>query len=131
MLNSRNQQGDVRARIVSISNNGGVHWDTTYFDENLIDPVCQGSLLNLDWKKGKAVLAFSNPASTSKRDSLTVRISEDEGKTWTRSILIDPSTGKGDHQAYSDLIGLQRNELGILYERNNYREIVFKSISWR
>lgn len=131
LLNSRNQKGDVRARIVSISNNGGVTWDTTYFDRQLPDPVCQGSLLNLNWKKGKAVLAFSNPASINKRDSLTVRISKDEGKTWTRSILVDPSAGQGDHQAYSDLIALKRNELGILYERNNYREIMFKSISWR
>jgi sialidase-1 len=91
MLNSRNQQEEIRARIVSISADGGVKWDTTYFEENLPDPVCEGSLLKLDWKKGKAVLAFCNPASANQRDRLTIRISDDEGKTWTRSILVDPS----------------------------------------
>jgi sialidase-1 len=47
MMNSRNQSGDVRARIVSISSDGGASWDTTYFDRTLVDPVNQGSILTL------------------------------------------------------------------------------------
>jgi sialidase-1 len=82
MLNSRNQKGDVRARLVSISDDGGKQWDTTYLDRSLPDPVCEGSLLNVGWRKGKALLAFCNPASPTKRDSLTLRISSDEGQTW-------------------------------------------------
>ena len=39
LMNSRNQRGDMRVRIVSISSNGGAIWDTTYFDHTLIDPV--------------------------------------------------------------------------------------------
>jgi len=60
MFNSRNQKGDVRARIVAISSNGGQSWDTTYFDNNLPDPVCQGSILTLGTKKEKSILAFCN-----------------------------------------------------------------------
>jgi sialidase-1 len=134
LLNSRNQSGDQRLRIVSISSNGGQRWDSSYFDPQLIDPVCQGSLLNIGWQRGRSVLAFSNPASRTRRDSLTLRISNDEGKTWPTSLLIDhqPLTEHGktqnDFTAYSDLVRLAKNRIGILYERNNYREIVFKKV---
>lgn len=128
MLNSRNQKGDVRARLVSISNDGGVHWDTTYFDRSLPDPVCEGSLLNIGWKKGKARLAFCNPASTSTRDSLMLRISPDEGRTWEKQWLVDKTDGPGDHHAYSDLVWMKKKRIGVLYERKQYAEIVFKII---
>jgi sialidase-1 len=47
MLNARNQKGDIRLRIVAISSNGGASWDTSYFDRQLPDPVCEGSILNI------------------------------------------------------------------------------------
>lgn len=132
MMNSRNQRGDVRARIVSISSDGGATWDTTYFDSTLIDPVNQGSLLTVGKKKGKHILAFSNAAHTKRRDNLTLRISFDDGKTWAKSIVVDKSKDeKGDYTAYSDLVKIDNNTIGILYERNGYTEIVFKTIDWR
>jgi len=131
LLNSRNQRGDKKERLISISKNGGVSWDTTFFDAALIDPVCQGSVLNLGWKKNRAVLAFSNAASQSKRDSLTVRISLDEGATWKQSLLIDNNQAetKGDYTAYSDLVLVNKKTLGVLYERNGYKEIIFQPLS--
>lgn len=133
MMNSRNQQGDKRMRIVSISNNGGNNWERSYFDSSLTDPVCQGSLLNIGWKKGKAILAFSNAASTERRDSITIKISTNEGVSWKKYILIDydKEQKNKDYAAYSDLVLLRKNKLGILYERNNYKEIVFRSIDLR
>ncbi len=130
MMNSRNQRGDVKARIVSISSDGGATWDTTYFDRNLPDPVNEGSILNIGMKKDKAILAFSNAADTQKRDNLTLRISYDEGKTWKKSILVD-STGKKDNTAYSDIILLNKKEIGILYEKDNYSKIVFAVVRIR
>ncbi len=62
MMNSRNQKGDIRARIVSISSDGGASWDSSYFDKNLPDPICQGSILTIGKKKGKYILAFCNAA---------------------------------------------------------------------
>lgn len=131
LLNSRNQRGDIKERLISLSNNGGVSWDTSYFDTVLIDPACQGSVLNIGWKKNKAVLAFSNAATRSKRDSLTVRISVDEGATWKYSLLVDHSLAgtKGDHTAYSDLVLVNKNSLGVLYERSGYKEIFFQPLS--
>lgn len=131
MLNSRNQKGDIKARIISISKDGGSHWDTSYFDCKLPDPVCQGSLLNIGWRKGKAILAFCNPASSKRRDSLLLRISFNEGRNWKKSIPVDSSAGLGDWQAYSDLVQVSRHRIGVLYERNNYREICFRLINWR
>jgi sialidase-1 len=59
-----------------------------------------------------------------------VRISYDEGLTWPKSMLVDKSAPgyKGDWSAYSDLVPLNKNTIGILYERNNYREIIFKKV---
>jgi sialidase-1 len=128
MLNVRNQYGDVKSRIVAIANNGGINWDTVYFDKNLPDPVCEGSILTVGFKKGKAVLAFCNAADTTQRNNLTLRISYDEGKTWTKNYVIDRSEEKDqrkDYTAYSDIVLLKKNKIGILYERAGYSEIVF------
>lgn len=135
LMNSRNQRGDVKARIVSISSDGGATWDTTYFDTTLIDPVCQGSILNLGKKNGKNILAFCNAADTKQRNNLTLRISFDEGKTWKKSFLIYKNQSelrnKFDYAAYSDLVKLNKNTIGILFEKDNYAEIAFTIKKWK
>lgn len=132
MMNIRNQRGDIRQRIVAISSTGGATWDTAYFDPDLPDPVCEGSILTIGKSKGKNVLAFTNAALTDRRDNLTLRISFDDGKTWKTTIPIDKSSDNAEsHTAYSDLVKLDSHTVGILYERNNYREIVFVSKRWK
>lgn len=135
MMNSRNQKGDIRARIVSISSDGGASWDTTYFDHTLIDPVCQGSILNIGKKKSKKILAFCNAATTDRRDNLILRISFDEGKTWKKNIPIYKNATElkknFDYAAYSDLIKLNRKEVGILFEKDDYSQIVFSTVKWK
>lgn len=132
MMNSRNQKGDVRARIVSISSDGGATWNTTYFDHTLIDPVNQGSILTVGKKRGKHILAFSNAADERRRDNLTLRISYDDGKSWAKNISIDKSSdNRRDYTAYSDLVQLSDNTIGVLYERDGYREIVFTTVKWK
>ncbi len=132
MMNSRNQKGDVRARIVSISSDGGATWEKTYFDSTLIDPVNEGSILTVGKKGGKNILAFSNAADTRRRDNLTLRISYDDGLTWKKAIVVDKSAdGKGDFTAYSDLVKLNKKKVGILYERDGYKQIVFSAIKWK
>lgn len=132
MMNSRNQQGDVRARIVSISNDGGTTWHKTYIDQTLIDPVNEGSILTVGKNKKGNIIAFSNAASKTRRDSLTLRISFNDGKSWRKSFLVDKSpVGKGDFTAYSDLVKISANKIGVLYERDGYKEIVFSVIKWK
>jgi sialidase-1 len=133
MLNARNQKGDKKARIVAISKDGGETWDNTYFDENLPDPVCEGSILSLGTKKGKHILAFSNAAHLTKRDNLTLRISFDEGKTWSINKVIDKSTNEQakDYTAYSDIVMLSKKTIGVLYEKDRYTQIVFTAVDWK
>lgn len=132
MMNIRNQQGDVRARIIAISSTGGATWDTAYSDNNLPDPVCQGSLLTIGKKKGFNIIAFCNARDTKRRDNLTLRISLNEGRTWKKNYLVDKSPdGKSEFTAYSDLVNISSRAIGVLYERDNYSQIAFTVIHWK
>lgn len=130
MMNSRNQSGTVKARIISLSSNAGHSWDTTYIDHQLPDPVNEASLLSGKDHHGKSLLFFSNAADTARRDHLSLRISQDGGRHWTRTFTIyegDPAARPIDFSAYSDLVQLSPNAIGILFEKDDYREIVFAS----
>jgi sialidase-1 len=132
IMNSRNQRGDIRLRIVSYSKDGGETWDTSYFDPQLPDPVCHGSILMIEQKDKKPLLVFCNDADSTYRNHLTLRVSMDEGKTWTSTFPVEAGTDNGiDHTAYSDVIDLGNERVGVLYERNDYKEISFKVISIR
>ena len=133
ILNSRNQKGDIKARIVALSKNGGATWDSVYFDHNLPDPVCEGTILNIGKQNGKRILAFCNAADINDRNNLTLRISYDEGRTWSKSYLVDGSSGpdKKDFAAYSDIVAVTKNKIGVLYEKGDYSKIVFKLVNWK
>lgn len=133
MMSIRNQRGDIRQRILAYSSNGGASWDTAYFEPSLPDPVCQGSIITLGYKMGKAIIASCNAADEKRRDNLTLRISYDEGKTWKKSIVVDKSADekKRDWAAYNDLVILDKKTIGVFYERNGYAEIVFQPILWK
>ncbi|HMU32611.1 MAG TPA: sialidase family protein [Pyrinomonadaceae bacterium] len=126
LLNARNQRGDHKYRITARSSDGGATWTDVGFDKSLPDPVCQGSLLQI---KGKA-LAFANDADQNDRNNLTLRISNDNGKTWKKSFLVEgASDPKGrDDTAYSDIVLLDSKTIGVLYERDDYKQIVFKAV---
>jgi sialidase-1 len=131
VMNCRNQSGDVKNRILAFSKNGGANWDTVYFEKQLIDPVCQGSMINFmvhpdksgTTKEGKKVLLFTNLEHTSKRENLTLKMSADDGKTWQTVQVICPNSA-----AYSDLVILQDNRIGVLYEKNNYTKINYMKL---
>jgi sialidase-1 len=133
MLNARNQKGDIRSRIVALSSDGGVSWDSTYFDPQLPDPVCQGTILTIGKKKKKNILAFCNAADTKRRDNLTLRISYDDGFSWSKAIPVDKgeSPEQSDPTAYSDIVQVNKKTIGVLYEKNGYSSIVFKAIRWK
>ena len=133
IMSTRNQRGDIRSRILAYSEDGGATWSEQYFEDGLPDPVCQGSILSFQDETGNTFLAHSNNADEHDRNNLTLKISNDLGKTWPKSILIDrKDIQKGKTwTAYSDLVLLDPQALGILYERDDYKEIVFKWINWR
>ena len=125
-MSSRNQQLTPKQRIISISNDGGQTWASSAADPNLPDPINQGSALS--WKKGKKFrLAHINAADQVDRNNLTLRISKDKGKTWyfNEVIASAPEGYKGSYSAYSDIVLVKSNQIGVLYEKDNYKEIVF------
>lgn len=131
MLNSRNQKGNIRARIIGISSNSGQTWDTVYFDKNLPDPVCQGSILTIGKKKRKNILAFCNAADEKKRNNLTLRISYDDGMMWKKNFVIYNNPEQKDASAYSDIVITGKKTLGVLFEKDNYSQIVFTIVKWK
>lgn len=125
-MSSRNQQLTPKQRIISISNDGGQGWASSAPDPNLPDPINEGSVLS--WKKGNQfILAHINAADTNERNNLTLRLSNNGGKTWysSTSIAKAPEGYKGDYSAYADIVLLNKKEIGVLFEKDNYREIVF------
>lgn len=117
MLNMRNgRPADVMQRGVCISEDGGETFKDLRHDATLIEPICQGSITR--WKDS---ILFSNPASDAKRVAMTVRKSDDAGKTWaaSREVFAGPS-------AYSCLAVLPDGSIGLLYEcgeKNSYEKL--------
>lgn len=125
-MSSRNQGLEPKLRIISISTDGGQTWDSSTADPNLPDPINQGSVLS--WKKGKKfILAHINAADQNNRDNLTLRLSKDGGKTWyfNETISKAPEGYEGAYSAYSDIVLVSKKKVGILYEKDHYKEIVF------
>jgi sialidase-1 len=112
-------------RLVSRSRDGGLTWSDPTRDEALIEPACQASLIRYSWPGGgqQSVLLFANPASTTRRERMTIRASRDEGRTWPASRLIDPG-----FSGYCCLARLKNGEIGLLYERDNYQRLTFVSL---
>ena len=125
--NMRSYHGKNR-RAVARSADGGLNWSAVKLDSSLVEPVCQASLLRYDWGEAKArgLLLFSNPAST-KREKLTIRLSEEEGAIWPIKRELHPGPA-----AYSCLTILPKGEIGCLYEcgeKAPYEKIVLARMS--
>jgi sialidase-1 len=124
MANIRSNIGPYR--VVSVSSDGGLTWGFSHREPPLIgvEPRgTQGSIIRYTDRSthGRSRILFSNPASTKKRERMTVRLSYDEGKTWPVSKLLHDGPS-----AYSCLTVLPDNRIGVMYERGikGFRETV-------
>lgn len=121
ILNSRGLFG-VR-RLVAHSEDGGETWSALKADDELPEPRCMASLIRYSWpEEGKSRLLFSNPATNVHDDRThgTVRVSYDEGETWSVAKAIVPG-----EFAYSCLTRLKDGSIGILCETEHYGKIEF------
>ena len=120
MMNMRMQLFQQGRRAVAYSDDGGESWHGFHHDPNLIDPICQASLIDLDGD-GRRLL-FANPASAAtatgggERRWLTVRMSEDGGQSWPVARQIEPGRA-----AYSALAQTPDGEILCLYETGEQR----------
>lgn len=124
MLNMRVSNNN-NLRLKSTSTDGGLTWSAPVNATGLVDPVCQGSLLATT-VNNQHTLFFSNPSSIT-RTNMTIKMSTDNGVTWPKasSIYIGNS-------GYSDMVMLEANEIGILYEAGATRYtdgIAFRNVN--
>jgi sialidase-1 len=95
--------------------------------DTLAGPVVQGSVLQLNGPNG--ALLYSGPADPASRATMTIRSSKDRGATWQSALALS-----GLPAGYSDLIQIDANTLGVLYETGNfgpYETITFRRIAPR
>ena len=128
MLNSRDNRNrqdksKTNGRAVSTTSDLGDHWKIHESDHSALpEPVCMASLISHRLDDGRSVLFFSNPHHRSKRKKMTVQMSLDDGVTWNKQILLDQEGG-----AYSSLVMVDRDTLGILYESSR-ADLVFQTV---
>eukprot|EP01062_Namystynia_karyoxenos_P053890 TRINITY_DN438_c0_g1_i3.p1 TRINITY_DN438_c0_g1~~TRINITY_DN438_c0_g1_i3.p1 ORF type:complete len:469 (+),score=126.70 TRINITY_DN438_c0_g1_i3:76-1407(+) len=110
LVNMRNHHSSpCDCRGVSRSSDGGRTWGPVAYDAALESPACQGTILRV----GDAIY-FANPASKTVRTTGTVRRSDDDARTWARSL---PITSASQGYAYSCLTQVpQPASLGLLWE---------------
>lgn len=124
MINSRVQK--LGHRYVHISDDEGLSWES-HPDTTLIDPACNASIIRYSSVKNgddKNRLLFSNAKSKEGRVNLTVRISYDEGETWTEGKTIYEGGS-----AYSSLTVLENGDIAVFFEKDGHKENPFVSFS--
>lgn len=126
MVNSR--VNGAGCRYIHLSGDHGKSWDTKA-DSSLADPGCNADLLLFHTEKNAGVnlLLFANARHASNRQNLMVSLSADEGKSWP----INKSIYEGA-SAYVTICRLENDAIGLFYEKDDYRHLVFVrfSLSW-
>jgi sialidase-1 len=123
MTNMRSYRGK-HCRAVSVSKDGGQTWSEVRDDPMLVEPVCQASITRTV-RDGKMILLFSNPADPKARRNLTLRTSEDDGKTWPQSMVLYPGSA-----AYSCLAALDDGTVACLFEADDHARIVLMRVKF-
>jgi len=101
-------------RALSASRDGGATWSRPVRDPDLPCPTCQASMIRLSKDEilfSNLAVSATNQKAARNRRNLTVRLSRDEGKTWTCSRILEPGPS-----GYSDLAILKDGTALCLYE---------------
>ena len=125
MVNAR-ANNKKTLRYVHTSNDEGKTWRTKE-EPQLIDPRCNASIIRYTsvkdgYKKNR--LLFANANSEKGRVNMTVKLSYDEGVTWTQGKTIYAGSS-----AYSSLTVLKNGDIGLFFEKDEYTKNVFTSFS--
>lgn len=121
MINARDNRGGSR-RVMTTTDMGQSWIEHPSSRSALREPVCMASLLKTTYQ-GKEILLFSNPDTLKSRSRMTIKVSTDNGLTWSKGILLDEEPGWG----YSCLTHVDDESVGILYEGSR-SEMTFQKI---
>jgi sialidase-1 len=119
-LTVRNQDFRTGRRAYAWSEDGGVTWSPLRLAPALPDPACQGSIVRYSGEghDEPGGVLFANPAVENRtgkpaegRQRLTIRLSEDECRTWSAGRVVHPGPA-----AYSDLCVLGDKTILCLHE---------------
>ncbi|WP_309097287.1 sialidase family protein [Streptomyces sp.] len=123
-FNTRNDSPAPGTRADAHSADGGQTLVKPFRPQaGLSAPVCQASVLQL---RDPDVLLFSGPADPGFRALMTIRASTDGGTTWRPAHTVD-----GLPAAYSDLVRVDPDTVGLLYETGDfgaYETITFRRV---
>lgn len=113
-----------RCVAVAYSRNGGETWEDFTWDETLPQPICQTSVIKIE-NAEKPYVVLLNAADKKQRRCGTIRLSEDDGETFSYSRVL-----KEDSFVYSSLNLLPDGNIGILFEPDlECKEIWFTKVS--
>lgn len=97
-------------RKFSLSHDRGVTWSEPFFQDDIIEPACNGDMIR--YRHGKqSYLLHSIPYHTENRENIHILASYDEGKTWPVKRSIVPGEA-----AYSSLTVLSDGTIGCFVE---------------
>lgn len=123
-VNTRDHTGGSaeKNRGETFSLDGGLTFQEPIVESDKFpSPIVQSALL--DWHGEKELLLFSTPSTLNKRENLVVMASTDGANTWKTLFKVH----KG-FSAYSDMAQLDENTLGVIYETDEYKKIMFQRI---
>lgn len=109
-----------QGRPIATSSDGGSSWQPISLATELDSPVCQANAIRYQLAGGKSVFLFCSPQGR-QRKNLTIWSSEDGGQTWPTSKSVYSGGA-----AYSNLVALPDNQVGVLFEKDDYKTISFQ-----
>jgi sialidase-1 len=125
IMNMRSYSGKS-CRAISYSYDGGETWSEVRNNPQLVESVCQGSIISFGNFEDKNLYLFSNPAVAFNRTHMTIKTSFDECVNWSNSKLIYSGPS-----AYSCLTKLPNGNIGLFFEcgeQSPYEKMIFVSI---
>lgn len=130
-VNTRDHLGGshLKNRGETYSFDGGVSFEESIVESDKFpSPIVQAALLGWHFKKKRqgSLLLFSTPSNPEKRENLILMASRDESLSWQPLVQVH-----NGFSAYSDMVQLNRNTLGVLYETDEYRKIQFSQVRIR
>ena len=108
-------------RQIYISTDEGKTW-VSRPDYSLVDPSCNAAII--PFTPLKKTLLFVNANHKTIRKNLTLKMSTDNGESWSTMKIIYKGSS-----AYSTVTLLENSDLGIVFEKDNYTQNAFVRIT--